>query len=390
MTNIDIRNTIEELKSPRGFLFAGLPKFKALFGRDSIISALELIGYDSRIGISTLNVLASLQGKEYNKITAEEPGKIIHEQQDDKTLLQTRIRDIPWLLEGRNYFSVDSTPLFIILSCDLHDNIGNSVIENQISEATYRAIEWILNNGLYGTFLSYHKAKAGMGLASQSWRDGSGEILDNLKDPISVIGVQGYAYEALERGKDLMVRTGMLSNNGDLYVRMTQAGSAIKERLDDFFFLDDLSYYALAIDGDGVARKDVTSDPGHLIGSGLLSRDREKLVIGRLFEGDIFTDYGIRCLSSTSRYFDEKAYQRGAVWPQDNFMIARGLEKRGYEKESKEIKQRIIDAIEEMQSFPEYIGVDRNGDIIPSEKMRIRACDPQAWTVGAYYHSKIQ
>ena len=34
---------------PDGFLYAGMPKFRALFGRDSIISAMALLDLDSTI-----------------------------------------------------------------------------------------------------------------------------------------------------------------------------------------------------------------------------------------------------------------------------------------------------------------------------------------------------
>ena len=53
-------STIKQLKtlrSPEGWLYAGLPKFRALFGRDSIISSLELLDHDPSIAVSTVNAL---------------------------------------------------------------------------------------------------------------------------------------------------------------------------------------------------------------------------------------------------------------------------------------------------------------------------------------------
>ena len=105
----DTLQQLESLKSPDGWLYAGLPKFKALFGRDSIISSLELLDFDPTIAVSTIEALVKLQGKDYNSLTMEEPGKIIHEFQTDKELIEKRSRIVPWLSLGKNYFSVDST-----------------------------------------------------------------------------------------------------------------------------------------------------------------------------------------------------------------------------------------------------------------------------------------
>ncbi|MGC8505818.1 MAG: amylo-alpha-1,6-glucosidase [Thermoplasmata archaeon] len=385
MAENEIAEEIEKLRSPEGFLYAGLPKFRALFGRDSIISSMELMSHDRSIPLSTLEVLSKHQGKLKVGSTSEEPGKILHELQTDKKLIEARSRELPWLSIGKNYFSVDSTPLYIMLVADFLDNYGTPESFPQILDSTIKGLKWMLEFGIKDRFLAYIKAVKGSGLQSQSWRDGIGYVLDILKDPVSVVGVQGYAYLALQKGKQLIEK---YSNGGkfpDLIERIDSSSATIRDQLDSYFFIEDDGYYALAVDGDGVAERSVTSDPGHLLVSGILSRKMERLVVDRIFEPDMLTDYGIRSMSSKSAYFDEKAYQRGAVWPQDNFIIWHGLEKRGYHKESEEIRERIALAMEEMRGFPEYFGVKRSGELIQNQSMRIIPCDPQAWSVGAYY-----
>jgi len=347
-----ISEAIEKLRSPEGFLYAGLPKFKALFGRDSIISSIELMSHDRSIPLSTLEVLSKYQGKRKVGSTSEEPGKILHELQTDKKLIEIRSRELPWLSMGKNYFSVDSTPLYIILVADFLDYYGMPESFQQIIDSAINGLKWILDFGIKDRFLSYIKAIKGTGLQSQSWRDGIGYILDILKDPVSVVGVQGYAYLALRKGKQLIEKYSSTGKSPDLIERIDRSSANIRDQLDSYFFIEDEGYYALAVDGDGVAERSVTSDPGHLLVSGILSRKMERLVVDRIFEPDMLTDYGIRSMSSKSVYFDEKAYQRGAVWPQDNFIIWLGLEKRGYHKESKEIRERIALSMEEMGGFP--------------------------------------
>lgn len=380
----DARKSIEDLKSPEGFLYAGLPKFKALFGRDSLISSIELLNYDSNIANATLHALSSLQGSGFDQETLEEPGKIIHEYQHDTEIIKSRARNVVWLKHGKNYFSVDSTPLFVILYHMLMEKNPRVLRDRELLDSVLMAISWMLDFGFSGAFLSYMKAKIGFGLQSQSWRDGIGAVLENLKDPVSVVGVQGYTFSALNRGLKIMSKAGLKETKYAFYERIEESITKLKENFHENFYLEETGFYAFAIDGDGVAEKTVTSDPGHLLFSGLLNRGEEKQVIDRIFETDLLTDYGIRCMSSKSTYFDEKAYQRGSVWPHDNFLIASGLKNAGYEKLAAEIGKRVSSALEELNGVPEYFGVSRNGELIPSRKMRITPCDPQAWTAGAY------
>lgn len=389
MNTTHIEKAVTALKSPEGFLYAGLPKFRALFGRDSIISSLELLGYDDSIALSTLKALAERQGKSFNPATLEEPGKIIHEFQHDTAVLKNRLRDVPWLEGGINYFSVDSTPLFLILASEMVD-MGKQPLEDTLMRSAADAFLWIVHYGIKGKYLSYMKAAKGAGLQSQSWKDGIGAVLEILKDPVSIVGVQGYAYEGLTRGADLLMESGMRSELGDEIETAREMAATIKDSIDNDFYIDETGYYAMAIDGDGVAEQAVSSDPGHLLHSGMLSREKERSLVDRLFEDDLLTDYGIRCMSSGSRHFDEKAYQRGSVWPHDNFMIWMGLRSRGYSRESDELRGRVKDALDTIDSFPEYYGVTRKGELIPNRNMRIPACDPQAWTVGAYLDSGRQ
>lgn len=389
MNDASVDMAIGSLRSPEGFLYAGLPKFRALFGRDSLIAALALLDYGPDIPVATLRALEMYQGATFNPETLEEPGKIIHEFQHDVVLVQGRLRDVPWLKHGKNYFSVDSTPLFVILCYETFQRYGGQQPGSDLIISAEKALRWIVEFGIRDTFLSYSKAVNGHGLQSQSWRDGIGHLLEKLKNPVSTVGVQGYAYDALNKGKILLEGRKSMAGVQELIDAITDSAASIRENLDNYFYLDDMGYYGMAVDGDGVIERTVSSDPGHLIASGILSREKERLVINRLMEEDLFTDYGIRCLSSDSCYFDEKAYQRGAVWPHDNFMIAYGLDKRGYKNEAKELKNRLLDSLDKIGSFPEYIGVDRHGKYIPNENMRIKACDPQAWTVGAYYYSSL-
>ena len=376
----DIRIEIENLKSEAGWLYAGLPKFKSLFGRDSIISSLQLIEYDETIAIKTLAYLSETQGLYEDNSTYEEPGKIIHEIHKDAENINKRQREVQWLKSGKNYFSVDSTPLFIILLTEL---INKQKSFRQVFLPNLkRAIRWMVDYGITGKYLSYNRPPEGVGPQSMSWRDGIGSILNTVTSPVAVLGVQSYAYEALNRGLKFLGS----DDESDLKEKIKMDISLLKDRTYSDFTDEGETFPGIAIGGDGVLTDCITSEPGHLIFSGILNREQERSIIDRLFDEDLLTPYGIRTISTLDHHFDSKAYQRGAIWPNDNWIIAYGLRKRGYLNEYNEIKKRMLECSEHLGGLPEFIGVDRDNNIIPRNLMRIEPCYPQAWSTGTEYY----
>ncbi|MGP6238817.1 amylo-alpha-1,6-glucosidase [Cuniculiplasma sp. SKW4] len=378
---VSIGNDIEQLKSEGGWLYAGLPKFKSLFGRDSIISSLQLLDYDENIGLSTLKALSETQGENVINATYEEPGKIIHEIHEDTENIKTRMREVQWLKYGKNYFSVDSTPLYIILLSELMSR--RKSLEGMYKNNLIRAMKWILDYGIIDTYLSYNKPIEGSGPLSMSWRDGIGEVLNQVVSPVSVIGVQSYVYNSLNLGLKFLEKYNL---EYELRERTKMVLSRLRERTFLDFTTDDGVYPGIAIGGDGVLTNCITSEPGHLIFSGILKREEERVIIERLFAEDILTSYGIRTMSTKDSHFDAKAYQRGSVWPNDNWIIAYGLKNRGYSKEFSEIRNRMVECAEFLNGLPEFIGVTKDDKIIDGKSMRINPCFPQAWSAGAEYY----
>ncbi len=91
------------------YFAAGVPWFATLFGRDSLITALQTLAFDPRIAEQTLRVLASYQGREVNEWRDEEPGKILHELRTGEMARTGEVPHTPY------YGSVDATPLFLLL-----------------------------------------------------------------------------------------------------------------------------------------------------------------------------------------------------------------------------------------------------------------------------------
>ena len=80
-----------------------------MFGRDSIITALQTLAYDFTIAEKTLRLFARLQGTQVDEWKDEEPGKILHELRVGP-LARANMIPSPY------YGTVDATPLFLILA----------------------------------------------------------------------------------------------------------------------------------------------------------------------------------------------------------------------------------------------------------------------------------
>ena len=92
-------NDVKTLKSKDGFLYAGFPRFMELFGRDSLISSMELSYLYPKILKNTLITLSKKQGTQYNNNTGEEPGKILHEIAD-KNSFKNNANKEEWVKSG--------------------------------------------------------------------------------------------------------------------------------------------------------------------------------------------------------------------------------------------------------------------------------------------------
>ena len=102
------------------------------------------------------------------------------------------------------------------------------------------------------------------------------------------------------------------------------------------------------------------------------------MTVDRLFQDDMRTPYGIRTHAESNFDFNPMSYHLGSIWPHDNWIIAQGLKKYGYEKEYQKIKRGLLDAYSELGEIPELYAVT-DGKI---ERIPV-ACSPQAWASGA-------
>jgi glycogen debranching enzyme len=360
-------------------LSAGIPWFATLFGRDSLIAAMQTLMFNPALARQTLTVLAEYQGQVQNDWREEEPGKILHELRLGEMSRAGEVPHTPY------YGTVDATPLWLILYADYYAWKGDRTLLDQLWEHALAAMDWIDRSCEKTGYVTYEFKSSG-GLHNQGWKDSDDCIVDakgNLAEgAIALAEVQGYVYAA----KAQLSSLASLQQRPDLSDRWRAEAKDLKERFEQDFWLPDQGYFALALDGNGQPIDSITSNPGHCLGSGIISPEKSRSVAERLQAPDMFSGWGIRTLSSTSVAYNPMGYHVGSVWPHDNGMIAAGLRSLGFTEQALEIAQGIFDMTTQQpyQCPPElFCGFDRTPTGSPVRYPV--ACSPQAWATGTVF-----
>ena len=158
--------------------------------------------------------------------------------------------------------------------------------------------------------------------------------------------------------------------------------AALATRFRDRFWVDgaDGAYPALALDGHKRPVDAVSSNIGHLLGTGLLSPAEEALVARRLASPDMSGGYGLRTMSAANRGFQPLSYHCGSIWPHDTAIVAAGLARAGFNAESAALIDGLLTAAEAFNyRLPEVYGGDSR-DALGRPVPYPAACHPQAWS----------
>jgi glycogen debranching enzyme len=363
------------------FLAAGAPWFFTLFGRDSIWAARMLLPLGTELAAGTLRTLATLQGTTTDPATAEQPGKILHEVRRAELSMPGEGTVLPPVYYG----TVDATPLWI---CLLHDawRWGMPAAEVEaLLPAMERALAWMSDHGDSDGdgFLEYVD-ESGTGLANQGWKDSGDSVQWRAgglaTGPIALAEVQGYAHEAAVAGAALLDAFGR--PGGD---RWRAWAAALAERFRASFWTSDDrgAYPGIALDADKRVVDTVTSNIGHLLGTGLLSAEEESVVAARLVGPDMDSGYGLRTMSTESAGYWPLRYHGGAVWPHDTAIVVQGLARAGHAREAAALAEGLLAAAQDLDDrLPELYGGDPRGTV-PRVVPYPAACRPQAWSAAA-------
>lgn len=360
------------------FFAAGLPWFGTLFGRDSLITALQTLAFDPAIAAQTLRVLARHQGKRVDDWRDEQPGKILHELRVGEL---ARLGEVP---HSPYYGTVDATLLFLILLREHAAWTGSLDLFQALRENVDRALEWLERYAdIEGSGYVQYASSSEKGLVNQGWKD-SGDAIVNAdgslaEPPIALVEVQGYAYQARLAMAELFERAG----EGERAAELRRQAEALRQRFNRDFWIEDLGCLALALQRGGRPCAVVSSNPGQALWSGIVDQERAARTVQRLMAPDMYNGWGIRTLSAHERRYNPIGYHLGTVWPHDNALIAAGFRRYGFDQEALRVFDGIVSAAThfEHERLPElFAGFERDAYGVP---VRYPVADhPQAWASG--------
>jgi glycogen debranching enzyme len=359
---------------------AGIPWFMTLFGRDSLIAAYQALPIFPEAAKGVLRALARFQGTQVDRLRGEEPGKIVHEYRAGAGSGALRVLSMfPY------YGSADATPLFLMVLAAVWRVTGDLAFLRAMREPALRALDWMeqYGDGDGDGYIEYLR-ETEAGLLNQGWKD-SGDAV-RFRDgrlaqgPIALCEVQGYAYAARIGMAEVFRALG----DAEMSAYQLKQAIALKQRFNRDYWLPERGYYALALDGDKRAVDALTSNPGHLLWTGIADEEKAAQVTQCLLSQALFSGWGIRTMATTEGGYNPISYHCGSVWPHDTSLIVAGLARYGFTSAAAKVGEGMLSALRYYaeRRLPELFAGYSTGDA-PFPVEYPTANRPQAWASGS-------
>ena len=298
--SIDAIDGIDAILSPEGWAYASSPpveandpgRFHALFGRDSLIFALQVLPERPDVAAATLRAHAALLGRTDDAEIDEEPGKVIHEY---RPVAPAWLVEAGWPVRDggiRYYGTADATSWFLVLLAAT----GDAALQRELAPAREATAAWLersLDRG--GGLVRYGPRTRPGGLRQQGWRDaldpehdvhGGGIVRADGTEPAAPLAdadMQAVAVAALDSlaALDPARRDDWLERAAALRSQVTAA------------FEPDV----MAVEADGRPVPGAGSQLGWLLWADALEPAAAQAAAERLARPDVLTAYGLRTLS---------------------------------------------------------------------------------------------
>ncbi|TLX60816.1 amylo-alpha-1,6-glucosidase [Stutzerimonas nosocomialis] len=360
--------------------YAGIPWFSTPFGRDAIITALQVLWLDPALGRGVLAYLARHQAREHSSFRDSAPGKIMHETRQGE---MSAVNELPF---GRYYGGVDTTPLFIVLAGAYARRTADRAFIESIWPALESAARWMDEQAARhpSGLLGYARGEDS-GLINQGWKDSHDSVFhadgSTPEGPIALVEVQGYAYRAYREMAEMAAERGL----SERAVEWQAKAERLREAVEQHFWLAQAGFYALALDGTGRACQVQASNAGHLLYCGLPDAERGRATAQKLLSRAFNSGWGIRTLVPDAARFNPMSYHNGSIWPHDMALCAAGLARYGERQGVVRLLGGLFEAASHFgMRLPElFCGFERAPGEAPIAYPV--ACLPQAWAAGSVF-----
>jgi glycogen debranching enzyme len=361
------------------YIAAGVPWFCTLFGRDALITAIQLLAFRPQVARDTLAVLARLQATDIDEWRDAQPGKILHELRTGEMAGAGEIPHSPY------YGTVDATPLWLMLLDEYHRWTADDELVTELWPNALAALSWLDEHGdVDGDGFVEYQRHSRRGLANQGWKD-SGDAIrfadgTLAEAPIALVEVQGYAYAA----RIGLARLARLRGEDELAASQEAAADLLRQRFEEQFWMDEVGTYALALDSQKRQVDAIASNAGHALWCGIASADHAARTARTLTSPPLWSGWGIRTLSSATVGYNPIGYHLGTIWPHDNGICAAGFARYGLVAQTRQVAAAMLESTTYFREarLPElFCGFDRESSPFPVPYPV--ACSPQAWAAGA-------
>lgn len=388
--------------------------YEAEFARDALVMSDFAFPFLPEITRATVLRLAYLQGvrddewEDNPAFDREELGRIPHEmrsEEDPLAAVLTAQFDWDWPYFG----SVDSTPLFasavVRVALDDPSFLDETVkqrdgVTRSMLEILNRAVIWMLENVAANPFGFITSLPATNG-AWQVWADSTDAYHDEAgaipRGELAAIEVQALAFDALN---EVALMFSSMTNE-DLVPAPLLRDAALRMResvLTMMWQEEKNGYFAygyifnprgasgpltvLAANSAMVLRSAMLDDPRY--------RELVELLAAQVTDQarPLVCPSGIRTLAEGETRFRAHGYHTGTVWPWQNYWIADGLRRHGFEKDAAAIEQLMTRVNDAQNCYPEYVKGSNDGFAEPNEcSVMVRSPDGHG---GSYIHGVMQ